>query len=130
MALITIQDVKSRGYDLTADGRLNQGDFETIEEASEQFIDECCNSIFGLIEKHRGFLWTMKFKDDMQQEIKKDENENAYYIQQALKSALLEQVIFIYENGDANASAIKDDTRRAISPKALSKLYNYGILNV
>ena len=130
MALITIQDIKSRGYDLTADGRLNQGDFETIEEASEQFIDECCNSIFGLIEKHRGYLWTMKFKEDMSNNIDKEQNENAYYIQQALKSALLEQVIFIYENGDANASGIKDDTRIAISPKAINKLYNCGLLNV
>lgn len=130
MALITIQDVKGRGYDLTADGRLNQGDFETIEKAAEQFIDECCNSIWGLIEKHRGYLWTIKFKEDMQSNIDKESNEKAYYIQQGLKAALLEQVIFIYENGDANASSIKDDTRKAYSTKALSKLYNIGILNV
>lgn len=128
--LITIEDIKSRGYDLTADGRLEQGDFETIEKAAEQFIEECCNSVWSIIEKHRGFIWTIKFKEDMCCDIDKDTNEYAYLLQQALKSALIEQVIFIYENGDYNASGIIDESRKKASPKVITKLYNYGILRM
>lgn len=124
--MITINDVKSRGYDLLADGRLNQGDFETIEESANQFIEECCNTIWALIEKNKGIKWANKFKQDMLRDDLVDELALMY--QSALRSAMLEQVIFIYENGDINANAIKDDTKRGVSPKALTKLYNYGIL--
>ena len=60
-------------------------------------------------------------RDDLQDEMAK-------MYQNVMRGVMLEQVIFIYENGDVNANAIKDDTKRAISPKALSKMYNYGIL--
>lgn len=123
--LITINDVRSRGYDLLADGRLNQGDFETIEESANQFIEECCGMIWSLIEKHRGVKWCEYLKQDMMRE---DLNNMSLLVKNALKVAMLEQVIFIYENGDISANAIKDDTKRAISPKALTKLYNFGIL--
>ena len=43
--LVTIEDVRSRGYDLLADGRLNQGDFATIDDTAIQFIQECCDMI-------------------------------------------------------------------------------------
>ena len=52
--LITIEDVKTRGYDLTKDGALLQGDFLTIQDSANQFITECCDMVWGLIEKHRG----------------------------------------------------------------------------
>ena len=58
-----------------------------------------------------------------------DLNDMALLCKNALKKAMLEQVIFIYENGDISANAIKDDTKRAISPKALNKLYNFGIIH-
>ena len=122
--LVTIEDVRSRGYDLLADGRLNQGDFATIDDTAIQFIQECCDMIWAVIEKHRGFKWTEWFKQDMMRD---DLNDMALLCKNALKKAMLEQVIFIYENGDISANAIKDDTKRAISPKALNKLYNFGI---
>lgn len=124
--LVTIEDVRSRGYDLLADGRLNQGDFATIDDTAMQFIQECCDMIWGVIEKHRGFKWTEWFKQDMMRD---DLNDMALLCKNALKKAMLEQVIFIYENGDISANAIKDDTKRAISPKALNKLYNFGIIH-
>ena len=124
--MITNEDVKKRGYDLTASGRLIQGDFKTIQDACNQFIEECCNSIWALIEKHRGFEWVIKFKQDMSKSL--DENELAYYIRERLKTAMIEQVVFVYENGDYNASGIIDTNRRAISPKALGILYTIGIL--
>lgn len=124
--LITIDDVRSRGYDLVADGRLNQGDFITIEDSANQFIEECCDMIWDLIEKHRGFKWTEHFKQDM---LRDDLEDNlALLYQETIKKIMLEQIVFIYENGDITANAYKDDTKRAISPKALNKLYNIGIL--
>lgn len=124
--LVTIEDVRSRGYDLLADGRLIQGDFATIDDTAIQFIQECCDMIWAVIEKHRGFKWCEWFKQDMMRD---DLNDMALLCKNALKKAMLEQVIFVYENGDISANAIKDDTKRAISPKALNKLYNFGIIH-
>ena len=123
--MVTINDVRSRGYDLLVDGRLNQGDFETIEASANQFIDECCGMIWGLIAKHRGYVWTNEFKQDMMRD---DLNDMALVCQQVLKEAMLDQVIFIYENGDASASATIDTTKRTISPRAIGKLYSVGII--
>lgn len=124
--LVTINDVRSRGYDLLADGRLNQGDFLTIEDSANQFITECCDMIWALIEKHRGIKWCEQFKLDMTNE--EETNSIITYYKEAMRKVMLEQVVFIYENGDISANAFKDDTKRSLSPKALNKLYNIGIL--
>lgn len=124
--LVTIDDVRSRGYDLLADGRLNQGDFATIEDSANQFIEECCDMIWDIIERHRGVKWCEQFKQDMMSEEATD--GIITYYKEVIKKILLEQVVFIYENGDISANAIKDDTKRALSPKALNKLYAFGII--
>ena len=90
--LVTIDDVRSRGYDLLADGRLLQGDFATIDDTAIQFIQECCDMIWTVIEKHRGVKWCEWFKQDMMRD---DLNDMALLCKNALKKAMLEQVIFI-----------------------------------
>lgn len=125
--LITIEDVKTRGYDLTKDGALLQGDFLTIQDSANQFITECCDMIWALIEKHRGVNWTTLFRKDMESQ---SLTGNALYYQEALKNVMLEQIVFIYENGDVNASSSIDVSKRAISPKVITKLYNYGIIKM
>ena len=125
--LITIEDVKTRGYDLTKDGALLKGDFLTIQDSANQFITECCDMVWGLIEKHRGVEWTTKFKQDMESD---NLSGNALTYQNIIKKVMLEQIVFIYENGDSNASAIIDVNKRAISPKVITKLYNYGIITM
>lgn len=125
--LITIEDVKTRGYDLTKDGALLKGDFLTIQDSANQFITECCDMVWGLIEKHRGVEWTTKFKQDMESN---NLSGNALTYQDMIKKVMLEQIVFIYENGDSNASAIIDVNKRAISPKVITKLYNYGIITM
>ena len=125
--LITIEDVKTRGYDLTKDGALLQGDFLTIQDSANQFITECCDMVWGLIEKHRGVEWTNLFRKDMESE---NLSGNALTYQDMIKKVMLEQIVFIYENGDSNASAIIDVNKRAISPKVITKLYNYGIITM
>lgn len=125
--LITIEDVKTRGYDLTKDGALLKGDFLTIQDSANQFITECCDMVWGLIEKHRGVEWTTKFKQDMESN---NLSGNALTYQDMIKKVMLEQIVFIYENGDSNASSIIDVNKRAISPKVITKLYNYGIITM
>ena len=125
--LITIEDVKTRGYDLTKDGALLKGDFLTIQDSANQFITECCDMVWGLIEKHRGVEWTNLFRKDMESE---NLSGNALTYQDMIKKVMLEQIVFIYENGDSNASAIIDVNKRAISPKVITKLYNYGIITM
>lgn len=125
--LITIEDVKTRGYDLKKDGALLKGDFLTIQDSANQFITECCDMVWGLIEKHRGVEWTNLFRKDMESE---NLSGNALTYQDMIKKVMLEQIVFIYENGDSNASAIIDVNKRAISPKVITKLYNYGIITM
>lgn len=125
--LITIEEVKTRGYDLTKDGALLKGDFLTIQDSANQFITECCDMVWGLIEKHRGVEWTNQFKQDMESD---NLSGNALTYQDMIKKVMLEQIVFIYENGDSNASAIIDVNKRAISPKVITKLYNYGIITM
>lgn len=125
--LITIEDVKTRGYDLTKDGALLKGDFLTIQDSANQFITECCDMVWGLIEKHRGVEWTNLFRKDMESN---NLSGNALTYQDMIKKVMLEQIVFIYENGDSNASAIIDINKRAISPKVITKLYNYGIITM
>jgi hypothetical protein len=61
--------------------------------------------------------------------LRDDLSDMALLVKNALKKAMLEQVVFIYENGDISANAIKDDTKRSLSPKALNKLYAFGIIH-
>ena len=124
--LITINDVKTRGYDLLKDGALIQGDFATKEDSANQFIEECCDMVWALIEKHKGFKWVEQFKLDMENQT----NSIISYYKENMKKILLDQIVFIYENGDSNATALKDENKRVYSPKVIAKLYNLGILKM
>lgn len=125
---ITVDDVKLRGYDLTLKGRLNQGDFPDIASAAADFLRECFDSIYNLIELYKGPQWTERFFEDMSGDIDPNENPGAYKLQKALKWAILEQTIFIYDNGDARTSAKINIDILGHSPKAIDKLWNYGML--
>lgn len=127
-SFITFDDVKKRGYDLSLPGRLNQGDFSTITAAMEDFLKECFDSIYNLIESYKGPQWTELFFEDMAQKISRELNPAAYRIQEALKWAILEQVIFIYDNGDIRTSAKIEIDKLGFSPKAVDKLWKHGLL--
>lgn len=125
---ITYEDVKKRGYDLQIPGRLNQGDFANIESAVDDFLGECFASIYNLIETYKGPEWTELLFEDMSKEIKREINPGAYRIQQALKWAILEQTIFIYDNGDKRTSAKLEVDKIGFSPKAVDKLWKCELL--
>lgn len=123
---LTYEDIKSRGYDLKVTGRLNQGDFETIEEAIDDFIREVVDGIYNLIASYRGNCWTRAFFEDMEN-ITDDSHPNAIIMNETLKWAILTQAIFIYENGDKEALSKVDIERVGFSPKVIRRLWE-GIL--
>lgn len=125
---ITSEDVKKRGYDLSLEGKLNQGDFNTKDAAIADFLQECFDSIYNLIELYKGPAWAELFFEDMSKEIDRATNPNAYRIQQALKWSILEQTIFIYDNGDVRTSAKVEIDKLGYSPKAVDKLWKHNLL--
>lgn len=129
-SFFTHDDIANRGYDLSLPGKLNLGSFTQIQQAIDDFLQECFDSIYNLIERHNGYAWTKEFFTDMSKTINAEETPRAYDIQQALKWCLVNQTIFILDNGDKNASAKVNNELLGISPKATEKLYNMGILEV
>lgn len=130
--IITRDDITAkltkRGYNLFYNGVLDTVHFTTLEDAVDDFLQGCTDSLNDLITTYRGKKWTDKFLQDMSisgmtnASTKQQEYHDEYI------RALLEQCIFTYDNGDANASASKDNPNNAYSPKAVSILWNMNIL--
>lgn len=118
----------SKGYDLKLPNKLNQGDFATIEEAVEDFIDEIVDKVFMLIAKRNTVEWTTKLFQDMDSEIDSAIYPKAYQMQQLLKEALVYQALFIYDNGDKDELSKVDVERVGFNPKTLDKLLLMGVL--
>lgn len=125
---ITYEDILSRGYDLKTQGRLEQGDFYTIDAAIEQFLKESFESVYDLIESYKGVEWTEKFFEDMSTEIDSTKYPEAYRKQSILRWAILEQTIFYYENGDIFTSSKIEIDKIGYSPKAVKKLWSHNLL--
>lgn len=125
---ITYEDILSRGYDLKTQGRLEQGDFYTIDAAIEQFLKESFDSVYDLIESYKGVEWTEKFFEDMSTEIDSTKYPEAYRKQSILRWAILEQTIFYYENGDIFTSSKIEIDKIGYSPKAVKKLWGHNLL--
>ena len=117
-----------RGYNLNDNGILDTVHFATLEDAVDDFLQGCTDSINDLITTYRGKVWTDKFLEDMSisgmtNPTTKQQEYHDEYIR-----ALIEHIIFTYDNGDANASALKDNPNNAYSPKAVQILWNMNIL--
>lgn len=126
--LLTYEAIMSKGYDLKLPNKLNQGDFATIEEAVEDFIDEIVDKVFMLIAKRNTVEWTTKLFQDMDSEIDSNVYPKAYQMQQLLKEALVYQALFIYDNGDKDELSKVDIERVGFNPKTLDKLLLMGVL--
>ena len=121
-------DICARGYDLKAPGRLNQGDFISIDVAVDDFLQEIFNSIYDLVESYKGKKWTRLFFEDMSSSIDKEQCPIAYGMQETLKWALIEQTVFIYENGDVMTSGKIEPDKVSYSQKVIRKLWNSNLL--
>lgn len=119
----TKEDLRVRGYNLEADGVLDISHFDTLEDAINDFMDNTLRAVYNLFVQYRGRKWTDAFFDDMTQE---NLSGTALDYQERLKRALIEQAIFIYDNGDSNANASYDDraSKSELSPKAVAELWD------
>lgn len=116
------EELIPRGYDLMADGVLDDTHFTSRDEAADDFMQNCFNQVTGLITKYRGRTWTNAFLTDMQQN---DLTGRAKEFQVAFHDAILEQCIYTYDCGDASASAYKGESQYA--PKAVELLWGLVI---
>ena len=116
------EELIPKGYDLMADGVLDDTHFNSREEAADDFMQNGFNQVTRLIAKYRGREWTNAFLQDMQQN---DLSGKAKEYQEAFHDAILEQCIFTYDCGDASASAYKGESQYA--PKAVELLWDLVI---
>ena len=111
--------MQNRGYDLTDPSVLDCSHFQVQEEAIDDFLQIAFDKIYELIKEYRGKLWTKAFMADMQHD---DLTGDALEYQEILKDAIVEQAVFIWDNGDKEASSNQDD-RLVYSPIAVKKLW-------
>lgn len=126
--LLSYDDLKSRGYDLKKPNRLNQGDFYSIDDAVDDFLDEIVMKVYRIIALRKGDQFARHLFEDMNQEINSSKFPNAFNCQMNLKRAILTQAVFIYENGDKEKLSKVDIERTAWDKDALRDLTILGVL--
>lgn len=119
----TKEDLRVRGYNLEADGVLDISHFDTLENAIDDFMDNTLRAIYNLFVEYRGRKWADAFFSDMKNI---DLTGKALEYKQLLNRALVEQAIFIYDNGDSNANASYDEriSKSKVSPKAVAEIWD------
>lgn len=116
---ITKEDLVPRGYILDADGVLDDTHFASREDAVDDFMQNAFDIVEGLIKEYRGKEFTDAFFTDMKHD---DLTGKALEYQKLLKKALIEQCIYTYDCGDADASKYTGET--PYSPKAVKLLWD------
>jgi hypothetical protein len=119
----TIEDLRKRGYDLEADNVLDSIHFGSRDEAIEDFMNNSLRAIYNLFVEYKGRNWADAFFSDMKNT---DLTGVALDYQQRLHQALIEQAIYIYDNGDSNAVANLNDRaeRNPYAPKAIVEIWD------
>ena len=119
----TKDNLRVRGYNLEADGVLDISHFDTLQDAIDDFMDNALRTIYNLFVRYKGRKWADCFFSDMKNT---DLTGIALEYKETLNRALVEQAIFIYDNGDSNASASIDEraSRSKEAPKAVVELWD------
>lgn len=94
---ITLDDIKDEaGYDLTK--RLELGDFNSMQEAADNFMQDQFEEVVNLISSKMGRIWCKNFLQDIltDAEIEPIVEEMAL----AFKDALKEHIVYRFEVGD------------------------------
>ena len=119
---IDLEDLKKRGYNLQADGVLDDSHFENRDDAIDDFLGNTTKIIYNLVKDYRGKSFADAFFDDMK---KTDLTGKALEYQEALHNALIEQAIYTYDNGDSETSSINDERKAnsVYAPKAVKELW-------
>ena len=115
-----VEAVRKKGYDLRDNSVLNSTHFASQDDAVDEFLQNSFDAIYELIRDNRGNQWAELFFEDMSQDLTSDDDAIKY--KAILKEALVEQVVYIWDNGDSDATADKDD-RSPYAPKAVKKLW-------
>lgn len=121
---ISKEQLRKRGYNLEADGVLTTSHFDSVDDAIDDFCNGCLNQLAELIAKYKSRAWSDAFLSDM---ARNDlTNATALEYQELFKDALIEQIIYVYDNGDSSATSDNQDRkdRSPYSPKAVEKLWD------
>lgn len=105
---ITLDEFKAlTGYDLTK--RVEQGDYETKEEAANNFMQDCFEELKDeVIAQVMGTIWTKNFLQDILNDADVNSIPVLANMKQAFKKALKEHIVYRFEIGDAVACADKE----------------------
>ncbi len=116
-------DLRKRGYNLEADDILDKSHFDNLEDAIDDFMDNSLRAIYNLFVHYKGRHIADAFFTDMARD---DLTGIAKDYKGLLNRALIEQAIFIYDNGDANANSGYEERydRSSYSPKAIAEIWD------
>lgn len=116
-----------RGYDLYT--ILDTTHFRSTEDAIDDFLTTVFDSVYELINEYRGKRWCKAFFEDMSISGMEDvTNEDQIEMNEWLIKALVEQAIFIYDNGNSDASASKEKTNNPYGEIPVRILWNHHII--
>ena len=115
-----VEKLQKRGYDFTNASVIDITHFESQNDAIDDFLQNVFDMIHELIVFNRGHEWAKAFFEDMQQT---DLEGEALDYKNMLIDALVQQAIYIYDNGDSQASSDKEEKRQPYSEKAMQKLW-------
>ena len=121
---ISKEQLRKRGYNLESNGVLDISHFDSLDDAIDDFCNGALNQLYELIAKYTSRAWADAFLSDM---ARKDlVNAIALEYQELFKDALIEQIIYVYDNGDSSANSDNQDRkdRSPYSPKAVEKLWD------
>ena len=95
---LTLDDFKEQtGYDLTK--RVEQGDFETLEEAAKNFMQTCFDELVDeVIKPQNGDIWTNNFLQDILTDA--DDNYIIGTMKKGFIKAFKEHCLYRFEVGD------------------------------
>lgn len=120
---ITLDDIKDEaGYDLTK--RLELGDFNSMQEAADNFMQDQFEEVVNLISSKMGRIWCKNFLQDIltDAEIEPIVEEMAL----AFKDALKEHIVYRFEVGDP--VAVGDSNTPRYSERMIETLVRNRII--
>ncbi len=120
-----LEKMQSKGYDFTDTSVLDGSHFQSQDEAIEDYFQDTFNTIYELVREYRGNKWTELFFEDMSQDVESDIEAARY--KDALIKALIEQAVYIYDNGSVEASGEVNPDRHEYAPKAVKALWGLVI---
>lgn len=120
---ITLDDIKKEsGYNLIE--RLELGDFNSKEEAADNFMQDQFDEVCNLVASKMGIYWTKNFLSDILTDA--ETNEIVGQMAYGFRDALKEHIVYRFEVGDP--VAIGDSNTPRYSERMIDALVRNRIL--